>query len=448
MIKNRILIFVILITTQLFSQTKIKVDGVAVVVGENVVLDSDVQKFKEEIISKSEGKITLSDCEMLEEIMIQKLLAHHAVVDSVVVLDAEIESGVDRNIAYFKQQLGSMEKVIDLYGFDDENDLRKELAKIERESSLIRSEKQNIVQDISVTPGEVRLYFKSLEDKGDLPEFGTEVELAQLVIYVSPTEEEINKVIEKLNGIREDVLNGSSLRMKAVLYSEDPAVIQNGGKYTLTRQSQFVKEFKEVAFSLDEGEISEPFKSDFGYHIIQLEKIKGQEIDVRHILIQPKVSELELTEIKTEISSVRDSILAGNLMFADAVKKYSDDKDTKQNKGIIINPQTNDSRFELTRMDPALYGRISTLNTNDISAPFYDETREGLKMFKIILMKDKINAHKADFIKDYVKIQQMTLQKKQQEILEKWNKNHVSETYLKISGLYKNCNFKYNWTKD
>ena len=435
MIKNRILIFVILVTAQLFSQTKIKVDGVAVVVGENIVLNSDVQNFKEEIISKSEAKITLSDCEMLEEIMLQKLLAHHAVVDSVVVSDAEIESSVDRNIAYFKQQLGSMEKVIDLYGFDDEVDLRKELSKIERESSLIRSQKQSIVKNISTTPEEVRLYFKSLEDKGNLPEFGTEIELAQLVLHVSPRQKEINKVIEKLNGIRKDVLNGSSLRMKAVLYSEDPAVIQNGGKYTLTRQSQFVKEFKEVAFSLDEGEISEPFKSDFGYHIVQLEKIKGQEIDVRHVLIQPKVSELELAEVKTKITNIRDSILSGELLFADAVKKYSDDKSTKQNKGLIINPQTNDSRFELTRMDPALYGRISTLNTNDISAPFYDETREGLKMFKIILMKGKTNAHKADFIKDYVKIQQMTLKKKEEEVLEKWNKDHLSETYVKISCL-------------
>ncbi len=448
MVKRTAFIFVIfLATSQLFSQSKIKVDGVAVVVGENIVLDSDVQKFKEEILSKSEGKVSLSDCEMLEEIMVQKLLAHHAVVDSMVVSDAEVASSVDRNIAYFKQQMGSIEKVVALYGFNDESDLRKELSKIEKEAALIRREKQSIVQEVAVTPEEVRLYFKSLETTGELPEFGTEIELAQIVVHVVPSELELQETIEKLSKIRQDVLNGSSMRMKAILYSEDPGVTQNGGKYTLTRESQFVKEFKEVAFSLDEGEVSEPFKSDFGYHVIELEKIKGQEIDVRHVLLQPKVSDEKLAEAQESVTKIRDSILAADLSFETAVTRYSEDKDTKQNKGILVNPQTNDSRFELTRMDPALYARVSSLEKGEISEPYYDETREGLKMFKILLMKDKVAAHQADFVKDYVKIQQMTLQKKQQEVLEKWNKEHVSETYVKINANNQACSFKYNWAK-
>ena len=385
---------------------------------------------------------------MLEQIMIQKLLAHHAVIDSVIVSDAEISSGVERNIAYLKQQLGSIKKVYEMYGFDDEDDLRKELTRIERENTLIRSEKQNVVSDVKVTPEEVRVYFKSLEENGNLPEFGAEIEMAQIVINVKPSKEEIKEVIEKLKEIREDVINGSSMRMKAVLYSEDPGVTQNGGKYTLTRESQFVKEFKEVAFSLDEGEVSEPFKSDFGYHIIHLEKIKGQEIDVRHILIQPKVSDEKLKEAEEKISKIRDSILAEELDFEKAVVKYSSDKDTRQNKGIIINPQTNDSRFELTRMDPSLYGRVSSLKEGEISNPFYDETREGVKMFKFILIRDKEEAHTADFVKDYVKIQQMTLQKKQEDALNKWNVSHVSDTFVKINESNQSCEFKYNWNKN
>lgn len=434
-------------TTQLFAQKKIKLDGVAVVVGENIVLESDVEKFKLEIQQQSEGKVDLSDCEMLEQIMIQKLLAHHAVVDSVIVSDAEVEANAERNMNYFKQQMGSMEKVVEMYGFDDEEDLRKELMRIEKENSLIRQEKQNVLSEVAVTPEEVRVYFKSLEEAGNLPEFGTEVELAQVVMKVKPSIEENKQAIDKLNKIREDVIGGSSLRMKAILYSEDPGVTQNGGKYTITRESQFVKEFKEVAFSLDEGEVSEPFKSDFGYHIIQLEKIKGQELDVRHLLIQPKVSQEKLDKANEDLLKVRDSILAGELSFDDAVIKYSDDKETKQNKGILINPSTNDSRFELTRMDPAFYGRVSSLKLGDVSEPFFDETREGEKMYKIILMKDKVDAHKADFVKDYVKIQQLTMQKKHEEVLEKWNKEHVSETYVKINENHKSCDFKYNWSK-
>jgi len=445
------IVFLITLFTGFLSvqaQNKIKVDGVAVVIGENIVLDSDVQKFKQEVLSSSEGKITLSDCEMLEQIMIQKLLAHHAVIDSVVVSDAEVASGVERNIAYLTQQLGSIEKVYTMYGFDDEADLRKELMKIERENTLIRSEKQNVVSEVNVTPEEVRVYFRSLESQNNLPEFGAEIEMSQIVMNVKPSPKEINEVIEKLQGIRQDILNGSSMRMKAVLYSEDPGVTQNGGKYTITRESQFVKEFKEVAFSLDVGEVSEPFKSDFGYHIIMLEKIKGQEIDVRHVLIQPKVSEDKLKEAQEDISKIRDSILAEELTFEKAVVKYSGDKATRQNKGIIINPQSNDSKFELTRMDPTLYGRISSLDKNEISEPFYDETREGLKMFKIILLRDKKDAHKADFVKDYVKIQQMTLQKKQEDTLEKWNRDHVAETYVKIDEQNQSCEFKYDWGKE
>ncbi|MDG1805970.1 peptidylprolyl isomerase [Flavicella sp.] len=427
---------------------KIKVDGVAVVVGENIVLESDVAKFKQEVYNNSEGKVTMSDCEMLEQIMLQKLLAHHAVVDSVIVSDAEIESGVERNIAYLKQQLGSVEKVYKMYGFDDEADLRKELLRIERENTLIQREKQNVVSEVNVTPEEVRVYFRSLESQNNLPEFGAEIEMAQIVMHIKPSEKENQEVIDKLKGIRQDILNGSSMRMKAVLYSEDPGVTQNGGKYTLTRESQFVKEFKEVAFSLDEGEVSEPFKSDFGYHIIHLEKIKGQELDVRHILIQPKVTQEKLKEAEEKITQIRDSILADELTFEKAVIKYSQDKGTRQNKGIIINPQTNDANFELTRMDPSLYGRVSSLSVGDITEPFYDETREGLKMFKLIVLREKREAHTADFTRDYVKIQQMTLQKKQEDAMEKWYNDHVVETFVKINESNKSCDYKYLWGQE
>ena len=207
---------------------KIKVDGVAVVVGENIVLESDVEKFKQEIYNNSEGKVTPSDCEMLEQLMLQKLLAHHAVIDSVVISDAEVESGVERNIEYLKQQLGSIEKVYQLYGFDDELDLRKELLRIQRENMLTAREKENVVSGVTVTPEEVRLYFRSLDSQDNLPEFGAEIEMAQIVMHIQPSRKENQEVIDKLNAIRQDILNGFSMRMKAVLYSEDPGVAQNG----------------------------------------------------------------------------------------------------------------------------------------------------------------------------------------------------------------------------
>lgn len=431
---------------------RIKVDGVAVVVGKNIVLDSDIDKFKKELQQRVEGKVDISDCEMLEELMLQKLLAHHAVIDSVIVTDAEINSEVQRNIAYFTQQLGAIEKVVEMYGFNDEEDLRKELYEIQKEQLLIRQERSSITEKVSVTPEEVRTYFKNLEKDNNLPEFSAEIELAQIVKIVKPSEEEIDRVINKLNEIRKEIEDGFSFNLKAIINSDDPAVSGNGegagGKYTITRQSGFIKEFKEVAFSLDEGEISEPFESGFGYHIIQVEKVKGQERDVRHILIQPKVSLAELKASKDELERIRTAILNGDITFEDAVAKYSEDKETKNNKGLILNPQTNDTRFNLTRMDPTLYGRVSNLEGGEITEPYYDEIRGGEKMHKIILLKSKEEAHTASFTKDYEKIQQLTLQKKQEETIDKWSKDKIQDTYIKINKDFKKCEFKNNWKKE
>jgi peptidyl-prolyl cis-trans isomerase SurA len=431
---------------------KIKVDGVAVVVGKNIVLDSDIDKFKKELKQRTEGKVDISDCEILEEIMMQKLLAHHAVVDSMVVADTEVNSEVERTISYFTQQLGSMDKVLELYGFNNEADLRSELYKIQKEQMLIRKERASITEKIDVTPEEVRTYYKNLKESNNLPEFGAEIELAQIVRTVKPSKEEVKRVVDKLNEIRKDVENGFSFRLKAIINSDDPAVSGegpgSGGLYTITRQSNFIKEFKDVAFSLDEGEISEPFESGFGWHILKVEKIKGQERDVRHILIQPKISPEELAAAKKELADIRQQILDKKITFEEAVLKYSDDKETKNNKGLILNPQTNDTHFSLTRMDPTLYGRISNLKQGEITDPFYDEVRGGPKMFKILLVKSKNDAHTANFQKDYEKIQQLTLEKKKEETIDKWAKEKIVDTYIKINKDFKKCNFKHNWKKE
>lgn len=431
---------------------RIKVDGVAVVIGKNIVLDSDIEKFKKELQQRIEGKIEISDCEILEEIMTQKLIAHHAVVDSVVVTDAEIQSEVERNISYFTQQLGSMEKVLKMYGFNDEEDLRNELSEIQKEQILVKRERSSITEKIDVTPEEVRTYFKNLEKSNNLPEFSAEIELAQIVKYLKPTEEETNRVITKLKELKKEIEDGYSFRLKAIINSDDPAVSGNGpgsgGKYTITRESGFIKEFKEVAFSLDEGEISEPFESGFGYHIIQVEKIKGQERDVRHILIQPKISEEELNASKAALAKIRSEILSGEITFEDAVLKYSDDAETRNNKGLILNPESNDTKFDLTLMGPDLYSKVNNLKTGEITEPFYEEVRGGEKMHKIILLKSKNETHKADFVKDYEKIQQLTLQKKQEEAIEKWVQNKIGDTYIKIGNDFKKCDFKNNWKKD
>ncbi|MEZ7876477.1 MAG: peptidylprolyl isomerase [Polaribacter sp.] len=441
-----IAMFFIATTCQLNAQ-KIKIDGVAVVIGKNIVLDSDIAKFKQEVELRSEGKITITDCEMLEELMQQKLLSHHAIIDSVTVLDAEVNSKVDQSIQFFTQEYGSLDKVIAAYGFNDLDDLKGELYNVQKDNILVSKEQLKITEKVDVTPEEVRLYYNGLKDKGELPEFTAEIELAQIVMNSAPTLEENNRVVKELNEIRQAVIDGSSFRMKAIINSKDPSVTQNGGRMEVTKESGFIKEFKEVSFSLEKDEISKPFKTLFGYHIIQLHKVNGNTRIVSHILLQPEIPEARLKETQLKVEEIKRDIEEGKITFEEAVKKYSEDKDSKNNGGVIINNYTGETKFDLTRMDPAMYARVNDLNEGGFTNVFYDQTRSGEKMYKFILMKERTDTHIADLVEDYVKVQDLALRKKKEEIIEKWSKDKIKDTYIKLGEDYKKCSFQKNWKK-
>lgn len=445
-INNPVFIFIMALFT-ITAQAQKKIDGVDVVIGKNVVLNSDIAKFKLDIEERSEGKIKISDCEMLEQLMLQKLLSHHAVIDSVLVTETEVNSAVDRNLAYFTQEFGSIENVVKEYGFNDLNDLRTELFTIEKENALVGKEQQKINEGVDVTPEEVRIYFNGLKEKNELPEFQAEIEMAQIVLYAEPTQEENNRIIKKLSELKKDIDAGASFQMRAILNSDDPTVAQNGGQLEVTKDSKLIKEFKEVSFSLDVGQVSEPFKTLFGYHIIQLHQVKGRTRIVSHILMQPEILDSKVQEAKEKIEKIRNDITEGKITFEEAVAKYSQDKDTKNSEGMIVNPFTNETRFDLTRMDPSLYDRVINTKKGEITEPFYDETQQNEKMYKIIFMKDRTITHKADLVNDYVKVQKLALQKKKEENITKWSKNKIKDTYIKINNIYNKCEFQKNWRK-
>ncbi len=445
--KIRTALVILLIGMGMYAQEKVRVDGVATVVGDNIVLNSEIDAFKQELIQQSGGQIEISDCEMLEQIMNRKLLAHHAVIDSIVVNEGEIQQQVQRKTDYFTQQLGSPEKMLELYGFDNMKDLRDELYRVEKEGLLIQKMQQELTSEIDITPEEVKRYYNSLKEEGNLPEIGAEIELSQIVLNVEPSEVEIQRTIDRLKEIKKEVEEGASFKMKAILYSDDPGVTQNSGFYSIDRNSPFVKEFKEAAFSLEEGEISQPFKSDFGYHILMVEKIKGKQRDVYHILMQPKADDEAVERVRDSLTLYREKILKMEMTFDEAVLKYSDDKDTRLNEGVLMNPVSGDTKFEQTRMDPELYAKVSSLEAGELSRVFLDETRQGAKMFKILLLKSKTEAHEADLSKDYEKIMDLALQKKKTETIEKWSEDKIKDTYVKINDTYMTCDFKSDWSK-
>ena len=446
-LKHISLLVLFLSTFTGIGQSKIKIDGVATVVGKNIVLNSEIEAFKQEYILQSGGKAEVNECELLENIMKKKLMAHFAVIDSLMVSSAEVNQNVQQKIAYFSQQLGSIDRVLEFYGFESVKEMNDALYDIEKEALEVGKMRNEITGKIDITPEEVKRYYNSLKEKNSLPEIGSEIEIGQIVINVEPSETEKERVIKRLNELRDQILNGESFKMKAILYSDDPGVSQNSGEYTLTRESQMVKEFKENAFSLKEGEISKPFKTDFGFHILTVEKIRGKERVVRHLLIQPKIDEDTKNKVRDSLENIRLRILKHEITFEEAVKNYSTDKVTRLNKGLLINPLTSDTHFELTRMDPELYARVSNLKPGEFTDGFYEETRDGKKMFKFLKLGSKTEPHTADINRDYVKIKDLALQKKKEEAIEKWIDEKIDDTFIKISDDYKHCNFKHNWLK-
>ncbi len=428
-------------------QSKIKIDGVAAVVGDYIILDSDVDLMYLELKAQGASPKDFTRCELLGKLMEDKLYAHQAIQDSIVVTDAEVNEVLEDQLKQMIEQVGSMEKVIDYYKKKDEEDFRNYFFDIIKMNKLTSQMQKKIVDKIEITPEEVRNFFKEIPE-ADKPIFGAEMEVAQIVIKPTISEEEKQKVIQKLKDLKNEVnVNGASFFSRAVLYSEDPGSRSNGGFYKLTRKTPFVKEFKDVAFSLNEGEISEPFETEFGYHIIYVEKIRGQELDVRHILISPKVSDAAVKEAKQKAETIRKRILENEITFSNAAKMYSDEKETKNNGGVLINPKTQEPRFELTKMDPELYSQVSNLKDNELSNVMKDEDRNGNTKFKIITVNNRTEEHKANFATDYLKIKELALKDKQIRAIAKWTEEKIKETYIKINGEYNDCQFINNWKK-
>ncbi len=431
------------------NQSKIKIDGVSAVVGDYIILESDVDKTLIDLQSQGVSVENITRCSLLGKLMEDKLYAHHAEQDSLQIDNNQISSYVDRTIDYFVNQLGSIDKVLEFYKKNDEQSFRSELFEINRVRQLSELMQNKIVEEIEITPEEVRQFFYSIP-KYERPVFGAELELAQIVIEPEVSPEEEDKIIRRLETIKNDVVvNGSSFATKAILYSQDPGSRATGGMYTLNRnRPQMHKEFRDVVYRLREGEVSDPFKTESGWHIVKVEKIRGQEVDARHILLIPEVTNEALIEAKREIDLIRKRIVDGELTFSDAAKSLSDETATSSNGGVLINPTTGDTKFELTKMDPILYSQAQRLKDNEISMPLLDEDRRGVKKYKIIKVSNRFDEHIADYSKDYIKIKDLALKEKQLKEIQKWMVEKIEDTYISINKDNQSCNFTNKWVKN
>ena len=427
------------------QNSKTKVDGVASVIGDYLILETDIDRSLIELKSQNVDTKEITRCQLVGKLMEDKLYVSQAIQDSIKISDEEIRDGVNRRIDFLVEQIGDIQKVVKFYNKEDEQSLRDELFNILRQNELSSKMKAKIVENIEVTPEEIKQFFNKIP-KDELPTIGTELEIAQIVIEPKAPQSEIDKVIEQLKEIKKDVLeNGASFPTKAILYSADRAT--GGKELTFNRKSSFAKEFKDVAFSLQEGEISDPFKTDFGWHIIQVVKIRGKEVSVRHILMVPQIPDKALEEAKKKINDIREKILNKEFTFAEAAKNFSDEKETKEDGGQLINPENYSTKFELTRMEPLLYSQVASLKEEEVSSPIVDEDRSGRKMYKIFRVTNRINEHTADFVNDYTKIRELALKEKQLTAVRKWIDDAIKKTFVSIKGEYRNCSFSNNWLK-
>ena len=433
--------------SELTSFKRKKVDGVIATVGDYIILDSDIDKSYLELSSQGNSIKDITRCQMLGKLLEDKLYAHQAIQDSIIVRDEEIKEKLNEQVSYMVEQLGSMEKVVQYFKKSNEDEFRTELFDIIKMNKLGGEMQKKIVDAVEITPEETRNFFKAIPTP-DLPIFGAEMEVAQIVINPVITPEEKQRVITRLKEIKSEVLAGASFKTRAVIYSDDRGSASSGGFYKINRKTQFVKEFKDVAFSLQQGEISEPFETEYGYHIIMVEKIIGQEVELRHILIMPKVSDQALKDAKEKIVLIKRRIENGEISFSDAARTLSDEKETRANGGVLINPRTQDTHFELTKMDPSLYSEVSNLKDKAITTPILDDDQKTGKKYKIITVTDRIDQHTADYARDYVKIKDLALKEKQIKAIAKWSDEKIKETYVKINGEYKACVFTNDWLKN
>lgn len=428
------------------------VDEVIWVVGDEPILKSDVEVMR--LQSEQEGVKWNGnpDCLIPEQLAVQKLYLHQAALDSIEVTESEISQGIDQQINGWIQMIGSKEK-LEEYRKQTVTQMRQELHDDFKNHELIDKMKQKLIGDVTVTPAEVRNYFKDMP-QDSLPFIPTEVEVEILTNAPRLPQEEINRVKDELRNFTDRVNKGEvSFATLARLYSEDPGTARQGGELGFTGRANLDPAFANVAFNLtDPKKISKIVESEFGYHIIQLIDKRGDKINVRHILLKPKVDQESIDKTLARLDSIRTDICDKKFTFEDAAGVLSDDKDTRLNHGLMayidMNSQTRTSKFRMRDLPSEVARVVDTLKVDQVSAPFSMINDKGKTVCAIIKLKSRVEGHRATITEDYQAMKDVVLAQRRIDILHKWVTDKIKTTYVKMNDRYKDCKFEYQgWVK-
>lgn len=431
------------------------VDEVVWVVGDEAILKSDVENARLEALSQGQRLEGDPYCVIPENLAIQKLFLHQAAIDSVEVSDSEVFQKVDQRINYYIQQLNGKEKMEEYFG-KTTSQIREKLYDMVRDDMMTGEVRKSLVKDIKVTPAQVRRYFKDLPEDS-IPFIPTKVECQIIVRNPVIEPEEIERVKAELRDYTERVNNGTSqFSTLALMYSEDAVTARQGGECGFAGRGSFVPEFSNVAFSLNDPKaVSKIVETEYGFHIIQLIEKRGDQVNVRHILRKPRVSDAAFEQAINDLDSISDEIRRGLYTFDECTKYVSHDKDTRNNFGNIYNGygkpydgEENSSKIEIKDLPTEIAKVVSTMNIGEISKPFIMVNSKGKEVVAIIKLKNKINGHRATMADDYQAMQEVVVEKKSMEKLNEWIREKQKTTYIHINDEWQNCEFQYpGWIK-
>ena len=418
------------------------VDGISAVVGDEIVLESDI--LEQQNYAIQQGAAQTNKCEFMEQILSNKLLIYKAKKDTLIQdRTAAIRAQAGDKYNQILSQFPSERAMLDSYKFRSSYEMKNVIEKMDIDNYYAQSKYALITDKVNITPNEVTDFYNAF--KYQLPQVKDEVVLSKIVMFPKLTDAHKQEIIDKLKKIKQDILNGETFENKARIYSDDPGSAANGGLYTNIGRGKMVKIFEATALNLQEGEISDPVESEFGFHIIQLVKKSGKLYDARHILLKAEPNAEEIAAAKAEMEQIRKDILEGKITFKDAAYKYSDDKNTKFNAGVIPAEDGSD-RQEKINLPATVAYQIAGVNKGDLTEVFMDELNQK-KAVVLMKVNDIIPEHSLDIATDFERIKSFALNKKKNEVLEKWVKENLADTFISLDNRYKDCQFKTDWNK-
>ena len=422
------------------------IDEVVWVVGDEAILRSDIEVMRLQAAQENVDWGGDPNCRIPEQIAVQKLFINQAAIDSIEVTEAEIAQGVEQQLNAWIQMIGSKEK-LEEYRKQSLTEIRSELHDEYKNRELAQRMRRQLVENVTVTPSEVRSYFNKLP-ADSIPLVPMTVEVQILAIHPRIPIEDINKVKEELREYTERVQSGrTSFATLARLYSEDPGSARQGGEMDYVGRGMLDPNFAQVAFNLtDPKKISKIVESEFGFHIIQLIDKRGDKIKVRHILRKPRVPKSAIDETMLRLDSISTDIANGKFSFDEAATFISDDKDTKNNRGIMANP-TDDgkrtSKFEMKDLPTEVARVVEKLSVGEMSKPFTMVDNRGRTMCVLAKLRNRTEAHKATITEDFPLMSEIVLEKPREKKLREWVQNKIKNTYVRIPEEYKDCDFEY-----